>query len=71
MEKGSRGGRGSPRQSGRVCQRVASGHFSASAAPPNEPATTTFYQSDGLFLRPHKLSGARVKVTDRLITLPV
>lgn len=38
------------RQSRRFCQRVAGGHRSASAAPPNDSAMTTLYQSNPLFL---------------------
>lgn len=55
----------SPRQCGRFCQRVACSHFSASTAPPIESATTALYQSNALFLWPHKLPGAAVKVEDR------
>lgn len=63
--KGVKGVRISPRQCGRFCQRVACSHFSASTAPPNESATTTLYQSDAVFMWPHKLPGAQVTVRDR------
>lgn len=64
MERGQ-GGENQTRQCGRFCQRVACSHFSASTAPPNESATTTLYQSDAVFLWPHKLPGAQVTVRDR------
>lgn len=63
--KGVKGVKVSPRQSGRFCQRVACSHSSASAAPPNDSAMTTLYQSKALCLWPHKLPGAPVKVRDR------